>query len=126
MTESLNFTSSIRRSEPLAFTVDGNEYHVIPAKEALALLSNKYQWFDAGLNDYDWAQLDDDAKRAAHTDEEGRGPGDVPGSYPDGWRGPQAAVFDKRLTDRHDGFDIPDLDRIIDAIQEKVAARPTT
>jgi len=139
MTNTLEFTSATRRREPLTFTLDGTTYTFAPPKSAVMMLPvytgdasfirASYDWFESGLNNHDWAQLDDAGRRAAHglpeTPEDGQ-PLTVPPLPPEGWQGAQAATLEARLRDPGDTFDTEDLDDLINGLSEAVAGRPTT
>jgi hypothetical protein len=127
-TEPLEFTSAVRRDEPMTFTLDGKDYTIRPAKEAIRILQNKFFWLDASLDAYDWSVLDDAGRRAAYglepLDAEGNGQ-PTPANYPDGWSGAQSTELGQRLRDPNDRFDVDTLEKVVDAIIERVAGRPT-
>lgn len=144
MTEPREFTSSIRRDEPLTFKLDGKEYGFRPPKAAVQMMpiyvgetdvqymEARYDWLEKGLNAYDWSILPDEAKRAAHgLNPDGGADGEgnwapTPERPPTGWRGEQAISLEKRLRDDYDDFDAPDLERLLDGLTQEVAGRPTT
>lgn len=119
----LEFTSGVRRDEPLTFSLDGKSYTIRPAKKAIVVLLNKFFWFDASLNAHDWSLMDDDAKRATAelepTDE-------VPASWPEDWYGPQSTELSARLRDPMDRFDTDTLEKVVDGLLEQISGRPTT
>lgn len=140
MTEAREFTSSTRRDEPLTFKLDGKEYGFRPPKAAVQMMpiytgatdvdymEARYEWLEKGLNAYDWAQLDETAKRTAHgvsVDDEGKAE-PLPSGLPNGWRGPQATSLEARLRDDNDPFDVDVLEKILDGLTQDVAGRPTT
>lgn len=136
MTEPREFTSSARRDEPLTFKLDGKEYGFRPPKAAVQMMpiytgetdvdymEARYNWLEKGLNAYDWSQLDETAKRTAHSIEDPAVA--LPAGLPDGWRGPQATGLENRLRDDNDNFDVQDLERLLDGLTQEVAGRPTT
>lgn len=135
MTEPREFTSSTRRDEPLMFKLDGKEYGFRPPKAAVQMMpiytgetdvqymEARYEWLEKGLNAYDWSQLDEPAKRAAHALDE---TDPLPQYAPKGWRGPQATGLENRLRDDNDNFDVDVLEKMLDGLTQEVAGRPTT
>jgi hypothetical protein len=136
MTEPREFTSSVRRDEPLTFKLDGVEYGFRPPKAAVQMMpiytgatdvdymEARFNWLEKGLNAHDWSLLDETARRAVHGIEDPAAP--VPANPPESWRGTQATGLEARLRDDYDNFDVPDLERILDGLTKDVAGRPTT
>lgn len=98
---SLEFTTAKKRTEPIHFKLDGEEFDFTPHKSAgivLALADGDYEqvmrrtldWLGDGLPE-------DQAKR----------------------------ILD-RIRDDDDDFDIDDLQKIIGRLQEQISGRPTT
>jgi hypothetical protein len=122
MTEPLEFTSAVRRDEPISFTLDGVEYGFRPPKEAIYVLTNRYDWLDTGLLAHDRATA---LETAASIEDETERAEKLAEIKADGWRGPTTGEFDRRLRDPDDPLDIPTLDAIIDGLRAQVAGRPT-
>lgn len=142
---SLEFTSSVRRSDPITFTIDGTEYGFIPPKSAVMMLPAyvaqpdrtflraQFDWFEQGLNLYDWTRTDPADRRTAYgLDQVSIGDGvpaptspdlDLP---PEDWQGPQSAGLEARLRDRRDKLDTDTIDDVITRLAEAVSGRPTT
>lgn len=140
MTEtSLEFTSGVRRTDPITFTLDGDSYGFIPPKKAVMLMpalmgtegvsyiTAQFDWFEQGLDAFDWSKMDDAARRAAHdlTDQDAAVVV-TPLDPPDGWQGPQAERIESRLRDRRDALDTDVLDDVVMKLSERTAGRPTT
>jgi hypothetical protein len=136
MTEPREFTSSVRRDEPLTFKLDGVEYGFRPPKAAVQMMpiytgstdveymEARFTWLEKGLNAFDWSVLDEGARRAAHGIEDSVVM--IPARPPEDWRGAQAIGLEARLRDDYDDFDVQDLERILDGLTQEVAGRPTT
>lgn len=101
---SLEFTTAKRRTEPIKFTLDGDEYTFVPPKTASMLLPV----LDVESNDRDSAYV----KAALDWLENG-----LPTE--------QAAKLESRLRDPEDDLDIDTLDSIIQKLAEEAAGRPT-
>lgn len=136
MTEPREFTSGVRRDEPIMFVLDGKEHGFRPPKRAFLVMpaykggggsdyvQAQFEWLEKGLNAYDWAQLDADQRRAAHGIEDPSAP--HPATSPEDWQGPQAAEIERRLRDEDDNLDTKQIEEIIDYLADVSAGRPTT
>lgn len=99
----MEFTTAKRRTKPITFTIDGEEYNFHPPKQAVLILE----------------VLDSDATEVhqakALFDWLGEGLGEQ-----------QADALIGRLRDPADDLDWPDLLAVAQWLQEQVTGRPTT
>lgn len=100
MTEALEFTTAARGAEPIPFKIDGEEFTFTPPKQALMVMPyiDGDEDFLRQQVKWLWTGLTDEAE----------------------------ARIRERLADPEDRFDTPDLTKLIRALDQAVAGRPTT
>jgi hypothetical protein len=102
MAETLSFTTATRNKKPIPFVLDGTTYEFTPPKQTAIFLELMNGGNGAAITKkaFDWLS--------------------------DGLPEEQNDKLVERLRDPNDDFDLPDLRKILEKLQEAAAGGPTT
>lgn len=127
---SVEYKTANRRSDPVPFTIDGEQFMFAPHKRAgvvLAIIDGgdsgaaEWEWFETGLNDYDRPAALQQIK-ADDSDEEAAQRAEIES---EGWMGQQVARIRQKLRDSQDPLDANDVFRLINDLTAEISGRPT-